>query len=86
MDPKAQVHFCSKALTHAITIASKALPQGMISHPKQWCTPQLVMLLHRGDCAWHQAITSDSPECWQAHETLADLFRQKIQHIQTQAW
>ena len=25
MDPKAQVHFCSKALTHAIMIASKTL-------------------------------------------------------------
>ena len=45
-DPKAQVHFHSKALTHAITIASKTHPGGMISHPKQWCTPQLVKLLH----------------------------------------
>ena len=86
MDPKAQVHFRSKALTHAIMIASKTLPWGTISHPKQWCTPQLVKLLRQRDRAWHQAITSDSPECWQVHETLADLFRHKVQHIQTQAW
>ena len=58
----------------------------MISHPKQWCTPQLVKLLCQQDHAWHQAVTSDSPEYWQVHETLVDLFHHKVQHIQTQAW
>ena len=82
----AQVHLCSKALAHATTIASKTLLQGTISHPKQWCTPQLVKLLCQQDHAWHKAVATDSPECWKNHETLADLFHQKIHHIQTQAW
>ena len=85
-DPKAQVHYYTKALTHAFSLAARTLPRGSFTENTTWCTQELIVLLNKRNLAWRMAYDKNTESDWQTFESLATKFRDKMREERTKAW